>query len=214
MWKSTRSGSWVGTLGIAVAAITVAGCAQNHSLLRNAAGTLAPASAGVYATAADFDQGRLASVVACESDERPIARNAFSRTPVVEMPASNGAGASIRYTKADVFGFRACDGSDVRFVGAESYRIQRAAPLVLYERERRVSVGRGGSRLVYDHFFSTSAADSVRPLTLLALKEAYPANHRFHDLLDLAFRSDDELMRYDDFHHEYRVARILRETLP
>jgi hypothetical protein len=54
----------------------------------------------------------------------------------------------------------------------------------------------------------------VRPLTLDALKRAYPENHRFHDLIDLAFRSNEELIRYDDFHHEYRIARLLRATLP
>ena len=26
------------------------------------------------------------------------------------------------------------------------------------------------------------------------------------------FRGDEELIRYDDFHHAYRVARLLRET--
>ncbi len=43
---------------------------------------------------------------------------------------------------------------------------------------------------------------------------ACPENHRVHDLLALAFQRDDELVQYDDFHHEYRVARLLRETLP
>lgn len=188
-----------------------AGCVQNRSLLRGASGTLAPVRAGVFTTAGDFEKGQLVAVVDCETTTRPIARDAFVRDKVVEI-SSAGSTSGARYAKADIFGFRACDGSEIRFVAGENYRIERAVPLYLYERERRISAGKGGSRLVYDHFFSSSASDSVRPLTLLALKQAYPTNHRFHDRLDLAFRSDDELMRYDDFHHEYRVARILRET--
>ena len=202
---------WIG-LGVALTAITIAGCARNRSLLRNAAGTLGDRQAGVYVTGVDFEHGRLASAADCTAPDRPVARDAISRGQMLEMPPSGGE-AGARYAKADVYGFRACDGADVRFVAGENYRVEHAPPLLLYERKRRVSVGKG-SRLVYDHFFSTSPADSVRPLTLLSLKEAYPTNHRFHDLLDLAFRSDDELMRYDDFHHEYRVARILRETMP
>ncbi len=118
------------------------------------------------------------------------------------------------FAKAAIFGFRACDGADVRFVHSTNCRVVRAPPLYLYEHEYRVSAGKGGSQPVTDYAFSTTAGDSVRPLTMDALKRAYPENHRFHELLDLAFRSDKELIRYDDFHHECRVARLLRATLP
>lgn len=124
-----------------------------------------------------------------------------------------GAERERQYTRADVFGFRACDGTDMRFVRGDNLRIIRAPPLYLYEREYQISMGKSGWRRATEHAFSTSARDSVRPLTVDALKRAYPDNHRFHDLLDRAFRSNEELIRYDDFHREYRVARLLRETL-
>lgn len=199
-------------IAILTALTVTVGCAPTRSHLR--AGPGAPVLArqsGVYVRAADFDAGRLSDAVACRSDSRPVDRDAFSRTAVVALPGANQA---TPYTKADIFGFRACDGTDVRFVRGVNFHVVRAPPLYLYERERRVSIGKGGSRLVTDYAFSTTAADSVRPLTLNALKTAYPENHRFHDLLDLAFRSDEELIRYDDFHHEYRVARLLREAVP
>ncbi|HSQ29643.1 MAG TPA: hypothetical protein VLN49_07335 [Gemmatimonadaceae bacterium] len=200
-------------VAIAAIAMFAGSCVRNPSLLRGAASMVAPARAGVFVTPADFDVNQLASAIDCETETTPIARDAFRRGLVVEIPGM-GQSPPARYSKTDVFGFRACDGSDVRFVEGESYRLERAAPLYLYERQRRFRLGNRGSRFVYDHFFSTAARDSLRPLTLLALKEAYFTNHRFHDLLDLAFRSNDELMRYDDLHHEYRVAWLLRETLP
>jgi hypothetical protein len=160
---------------------------------------------------ADFETGRVSDLIACRSDSRPVDRDAFSRTAVVALPGANQA---TQHAKADIFGFRACDGTDVRFMRGTNFHVVRAPPLYLYEREYRASRGKGGSRLVTEYAFSTTATDSVRPLTLDALKRAYPENHRFHDLLDLAFRSDEELTRYDDFHHEYRVARLLRQTLP
>ena len=208
--RERRPWGWLVAVGLLN--VLISGCFQNRSLRRSADGTLARARAGVFGSAADYEQGRLASPVECVSATRPIARDAFTKGQVLELDAS-GPTPATQYRKPDVFGFRACDGSDVRLVGGERYRIERATPLYLYERERRVRVRRG-SLLVRDYFFSMAAGDSVRPLTLLALKRAYPSNHRFHDLLDLAFRSDDELMHYDDFHHEYRVAHLLRTTLP
>jgi len=192
-------------------AAVIGGCVTGRSP-RLRAGANAPEltrQSGVYVTSADFDAGRLTDALECQSDSRSVDRDAFSETAVVAMPGAYQAG---QYAKADIFGFRACDGTDVRFVRGANYRVVRAQPLYLYEHEYRISMGKRGSRLVTDYAFSTTAADSVRPLTMNALKQAYPENHRFHDLLELAFHNNDELVRYDDFHHEYRVAHILRQT--
>ena len=197
---------------VLIGAVAIGGCITTRPpRLRGGADAPVPArQSGLYITAADFDAGRLADAVACPSDSRPVDRDAFETAAVISWP---GATRTRQYAKAEVFGFRACDGADVRFVGSANFRVVRARPLYLYQHEYRVPAGRGGSRLVADYAFSTTAADTVRSLTLDALKRAYPENHRFHDLLDLAFRRDEELMRYDEFHHEYRVARLLRETL-
>lgn len=108
---------------------------------------------------------------------------------------------------------RTSPNAELRVVNGESYRVVRAEPLVLYARERNVLSGKRFA-VVVDRFFSTSPTAPVRPLTLESLKQAYPDNHKFHDLLTLAFRSDAELLRYDDHHNEYLVARLLRVSLP
>ena len=199
-------------VAILIGLVAIAGCVTARPLpLRGGEeGPPARHQSGLYITAADFESGRLADAIACQTDSRPVERDAFSTGAQVQWPAGT---TSKRYPKAEIFGFRACDGTNVRFVRGANFRVVRAPPLYLYQHEYRVSAGKGGFRLVADYAFSTTVADSVRPLTLDALKRAYPENHRFHDLLDLAFRSDEELMRYDEFHHEYRVARLLRETL-
>lgn len=100
----------------------------------------------------------------------------------------------------------------VRVVAGQSYRIVRADPLVLYERERQ-ELSAKQFVVVIDRFFSTAADAPLHPLTLLELKRAYPDNHKFHDALTLAFANDAELTRWDSFHHEYLVARLLRQSL-
>ena len=107
----------------------------------------------------------------------------------------------------------ASDGAtSVRVVNGERYRVIRADPLYLYEHDRSQLEGK---RLVTvtDRVFSTTAEARPRPLTLIELKRAYPDNHKFHDILTGAFANDADLMRWDGFHHEYLVARLLRQTL-
>ena len=102
--------------------------------------------------------------------------------------------------------------AQVRVVNGENYRVLRSETLVLYAHERGMIEGK---RLVtvVDRYFSTSPTAPVQPLTLEALKNAYPDNHKFHDMLTLTFRSDAELARYDDHHNEYLVNRLLRQSL-
>ena len=164
---------------------------------------------GLYLTAADFEAELLTDARACPPGSRPVEQDTFNEDATISMPGVDGARS---FERSATYGFRTCDGTDVRFVRTSNYQVVRAPPLFLYQHASLVSVGKGGSRLVVDHGFSTSAADPMRPLTMNALKGAYPERHAFHDMIDLAFRSDAELIRFDDFHHEYRIARLLRES--
>lgn len=200
--------TFYGVMLVGLAALSA--CVLRPERLRSDASP-ADRLSGLYVSAADFEARRLTGAISCRSMSRPIDRHAFARAKVVAMP---GARPEQSFAKASLFGFRACDGTDVRFAGGANLRVVRAAPLYMYENQYLVLEGKRGSRLVTEYSFSLTVADSVRPLTIGALKRAYPENHRFHDLLDMAFRSDAELARYDEFHREYRVARLLRESLP
>ena len=100
----------------------------------------------------------------------------------------------------------------VREVDGQTYRVVRADPLYLYARDRNVVVNKRFV-VVTDLFFSISPTAPLRPLTLAELKSAYPDNHRFHDALALAFERDADLVRWDSYHKEYVVSRLLRQSL-
>src|SRR2546428_7567152 len=59
------------------------------------------------------------------------------------------------------------------------------------------------------YFFSVGPNGEVLPLTIANLKKAFPDSHRFHDNLDMAFRNDSQLAKYDDFHKMFKVNRLL-----
>ena len=195
-----------------LASLLLGACTTATPMLRPPVGHGDLRQAGVFLTPSDYDAGQLSHAVDCTSATQPVSSGAYAASDSIDL-LGDPRESSRRISKATLFGFRACDGVEMRFVAGQNYRIVRAPPLYLYERQRRIWSGRI-SRLVTDHYFSVGPGDSLRPLTRRALKEAYPANHRFHDMIDLAFRSEDELLVYDDFHQEYRVSRLLRESQP
>ena len=196
-----------------IATVALLGCVTYPAPLRSVAAPALTGKAGVYASPGDFEAQRLAHERRCTSATEPIDYDTYARAQILDVRDPDSSVARRIAARSAVFGFRTCDGGEFRFVGPETYRIIRALPLYLYERYRAVWLGRR-SRMVPEHFFSVAAGDSIRPLTRVALKQAYPGNHRFADLIDSAFKRDLDLVAYDDLYHEYQVARLLRGTLP
>jgi hypothetical protein len=100
---------------------------------------------------------------------------------------------------------RAADERPYRLVGNDKYQIVEAKELYIYTLD--VIVRKGASEKTY--FFSAGQNGDVQALTLLNLKKAFPDNHAFHDLLDMSFKHDSELTKYDDFHKMFKVNRLL-----
>jgi hypothetical protein len=99
----------------------------------------------------------------------------------------------------------AADGRSYRTVGNKQYEVLDTNPLHIYS--LNVIVRKGA--LEKEYFFSVGPTGDILPLTLLNLKNAFPGNHKFHDSLDLMFRSDFGLNRYDKFHNMFTVNRLL-----
>ncbi len=97
------------------------------------------------------------------------------------------------------------DERNYRLVGTDKYQILEAQTLYLYSFD--TPVRKGTSEKIY--FFSVGPKGDVLPLTILNVKKAFPDNHVFHDLLDMSFKHDSDLTRYDDFHKMFKVNRLL-----
>ena len=99
----------------------------------------------------------------------------------------------------------AADQRSVRVVGNEQYQILEAKDIYIYSAD--ILVRKGTTDKAY--FFSAGPNGEVLPLTIVNLKKAFPDNHRFHDVLDMAFKNDSQLTKYDDFHKMFKVNRLL-----
>lgn len=182
------------------------GCLFVAALGYAAQATAAEKSSGVYKTAADYQSGRLTAEGSCDSKKHKLELHDVLGKPYVHVTHD---GEKTKYMKSDLFGFRSCDGKEYRFVAGREYLILEARTVYLYRHERSVPQPRGGSRNEPAYFFSVGGDGGVLPLTMANLKRAFPTNHRFHDDLDRTFGTDQDLIRYDDFHKMYKVNRLL-----
>jgi|SRR5579883_1793961 len=99
----------------------------------------------------------------------------------------------------------AADEPSVRIIGNDRYQIAEAGSIYIYTLDTWVRKG----ALEKAYFFSVGRNGDVQPLTILNLKNAFPDNHAFHDLLDMSFKHDSDLTKYDDFHRTFKVNRLL-----
>jgi hypothetical protein len=102
----------------------------------------------------------------------------------------------------------AADARNYRVVGTDRYQILETKTVSIYSLD--VLVRKGTSEKTY--FFSVGPNGDVLPLTILNLKKAFPENHSFHDLLDMSFKHDSDLTKYDDFHRMFKINRLLEAS--
>ena len=163
------------------------------------------ATSGVYLTSHDFVCGLLAAEGERNSPSHDMKlHDTLFGKPYIEVLHH---GELRRYSKDQIWGYRDFDGKSYRFVNGRTYEVREASPLIIYVLND-VLAGRSG-RVNPGYYFSTDADAVPVRLTLTNLKMAFPENHRFHDYLDMSFRSDAELTRFDTFHKMYKVNHLL-----
>jgi hypothetical protein len=165
-------------------------------------------TSGIYLTGADYKNGRLSAEGDCGSKAHKLDLHDVLNKPYIDVTHGTE---RHRYAKNDLFGFRACDGNDYRFVSNKDYQIVEAKELYIYVTKTSVSAGKG-FRTVPVYYLSVGSGGEVLPLTMGNLKEAFPANHKFHDSLDQMFGAGQDIAQYDEFHEMFKVNRLLIAT--
>jgi hypothetical protein len=163
---------------------------------------------GIYLTASDFRAARLGHPIDCRTAKHVIDRHTVLRNSYIEVEHE---GQHLRHEKRDIFGYRDCDGRDVRFVDGAEYVIVEAGPIYIYTSERIEHQGRPYKRVTV---FSFSAApdSALLPLTVANLKRAYPTERQFHVLIDAAAQRGDDLSAYDDIRKTYRLNLLFAQA--
>ena len=165
-----------------------------------------PMTSGVYLASADYKDGRLAFEGDCKSKAHRLELHDVLNKPYIDVTHESE---KRRYAKSDLFGFRACDGRYYRFASKLEYQILESRELYIYAHETQHNNGKGMPHTIHEYYFSVGPDGPIFRLTLENLKQAFPDNHSFHNLLDADFGAGQKLEEYDKFHKMFKVNRLL-----
>jgi len=160
---------------------------------------------GLYLSADDFAAGKV-SYGAAHHKIRPNVPFQHGKVKVVHGDQA------MMLEKGQLYGYRDKKQQDFRFVGNDAYKIIDTKGFPIYSRDVEVTKGKGRVKETR-FYFSAGPGSEVKELTVGNLKQAFPGNGKFHQLLDLQFRSNDELARYDEFSKMFKLKTIYNETI-
>ncbi len=103
------------------------------------------------------------------------------------------------------------DEEPIRLYNSKIYKVVDRDGFVIYSRESHV-VGHKARIKEKKYFFSESSTAPIKPLTISNLKHAFPLNREFHDLIDIHFRNNGELTRFDAFYNEYKLKSVYKKA--
>lgn len=165
-------------------------------------------SSGVYLSASDFKNGKLAYAINCSTQKHKIKLNEFFNKPYITVVHEQK---SVNLDKKNIFGFRDCSNITYRFVDQNHYTVLNPKEeILLYKHVIQASKNQ---QEAIHYYFSKSPDSEVQELNLTNLKKAFPDNHKFHDMLDTEFNGIVNLAQYDSFHKMYKVNRLYINSL-
>lgn len=111
--------------------------------------------------------------------------------------------------KVNTYGYKTRDNKTYRYYNGVAYEVLNPQNGFLIYKLNRLSFSKNQQRPLY--FFSTSADAPVQSLTIMNVKIAYPDNRNLHYTMDMLFSNDDDLLRYDNYYHQYKIVELVNE---
>lgn len=163
---------------------------------------------GLYLTAQDFAHKKLSYSSESSTGIYKIkVASLFSKDRVQVIQN----GERHNFSQSDLFGYRDKNNQDYRFFDGHPYKIISTSFFYLYSRVVTVNEGKVHYQKT-KYYFSKQPDDNIMDLTIDNLKNTYPDNHKFQDMLDIYFRSNDELSRYDGYNKMYKAAHVFGDS--
>ena len=113
---------------------------------------------------------------------------------------------TFKFLKDSIFGYRD-DNVNYRFYNKKNYRILNPKEGILLYSITTI-VNPKGNQTAINYYFSVAASSAIYPLTKLNLKRAFSNDSDFHELIDMYFNTDSDLLAYDSFYNQYKINRI------
>jgi hypothetical protein len=160
---------------------------------------------GIYLTASDYKNKQL-HLAGDQSTNNKLRLNDFLGGRTLTMSHN---GENHKFSKDSIYGYRDKDGSDYRLYKSNSakYKILENGAVVIYKAEQTGNKQTGFKPLV-QYYFSNGVAGDVHLLSLANLKRTFKGQPAF-DIIDANFQTDSDLIKYDEYHQQFRINRLL-----
>lgn len=167
---------------------------------------------GIYLTAADFSAGKLMYEINCSAEKLKIKTSDFLNSKTVVIIHNDS---TIKLPKLKIWGFRLCDEKEYRINDNKEYEIMDKNSITVYKfTESQTLTGKNKHTTTKTtYYFSESAESPLQVLTLKNVETSFASNKKFHDLIDLYFKSDEDLLIFDDYYKMLRLNHIYQESL-
>lgn len=160
-------------------------------------------STGLYLNSSDFDSARTSFVKKEKLKYKFQVDNPFNGSDVKVVLGDS----TFRFNKDSIFGYRDENKINYRFYHTKTYQILNPTEeILLYCITSNVDPKSNHFDIKY--FFSINASASISPLTKFNLKRAFPNDSNFHELIDIYFNNDLDLLSYDSYYNKYKINRL------
>lgn len=168
------------------------------------------ASIGVYVSADDYKNNKLADEVECKKNSKETFKkhDVFAKSSFVVV----NKGVKKTYLKKDIYGYRDCDNRVWRFYDNHEYEILEANNIYIYTIEKIVINGIAVERdLIY--YFSDGANGEIKKLTTANLKTTYPNNQTLTNILDTYIKTNQDIRGFDATRNTYIANYLYSEAV-
>lgn len=160
---------------------------------------------GIYLTNSDFDSSKVAFVKVGKLKYKLRVDNLFNES-IVKVVIGDS---TFKFLKDSIFGYRDEANVNYRFYNKKTYRILNPKEgILLYNITTMINTK--GNQTAVNYYFSVTASSAIYPLTKLNLKRAFPNDSNYHELIDMYFNTDSDLLAYDSFYNQYKINRIYK----
>lgn len=168
---------------------------------------------GIYMSAADFSSGKLKYEISCLTQKHKIKSADFLNTDIIKIIHKDS---TIKLSKSAIWGFRLCDGKEYRVYQNKEYQILDKGAIPIYQTIETTHTNNPKNKQTVTrtrYYFSEDASKPLKELTLKNIETSFLSNKKFHELIDLYFKSDEDLLIYDDYYKMLRLNHTYLESL-
>jgi hypothetical protein len=115
------------------------------------------------------------------------------------------------FSKDKIFGYR-LDGQDYRYFNHSAYRIVDTTGFYLYAYYKLDQQGKGPKQ-VEQFYFSPKVSGEIKQLTINNLQSAFSTDTKFVYTVKGFFKSDNELMAYDQSLKEFKLKYLYGQSV-